>query len=144
MILLPFLAASLLSLYVGFETSARFRAGIEPFFYQASKSNDHKLWMSVGLNDGRIVVKTSAKGIFSWSAAGPNDDEYRAFERHMQQWAKEHFQGVIVEGQLRPESNVAAISIDQRLTFHHVRPIIYALAASGISRYGFETKLIDE
>lgn len=140
-ILIPFLTAALLALFVGLETSSRYKSGIEPFYYPASKSNDHKLWMSVGLKDGRVMIRTSTDSQFSWSASGPTEDEYRSFEEHMQNWTKNHLKSLIVAGQLSADSNTAAIAIDQRLTFHHVRPVIYALAASGISKYGFETKL---
>lgn len=140
-ILIPFLTAALLALFVGLETSSRYKSGIEPFYYPSSKSNDHKLWMSVGLINDRVMVRTSTDAQFSWSASGPTEDEYRSFEEHLRHWTKKHLKSVIVSGQLGADSNIAAIAIDQRLTFHHVRPIIYALAASGISRYGFETKL---
>jgi hypothetical protein len=140
-IFIPFFLVTILALFVGFETSDRFKSPIEAFQYAATPSSDHKIWMSVGLIDELIVIKTSSGKTFKWSAAGPSESDYDSFENHLKGWAKSHLQNTILAGQLLPSTNTAAIAVDQRLTAHHIRPVIYALAAAGVSRYGFETKL---
>jgi hypothetical protein len=97
--------------------------------------------MSVGLSNDLIIIKTSSGKIFKWPAVGPSDGDYESFENHLKTWTKSHLQSTILAGQLLPSTNTAAIAVDQRLTAHHIRPVIYALAAAGVSKYGFETKL---
>jgi hypothetical protein len=72
---------------------------------------------------------------------GPSQKDYEVFEKYMKAWAKRHLQNVVRSGQITADTNLAAIAIDQKLTYHHVRPVIYALAAAGVSKYGFETRL---
>ena len=140
-IFIPFFLVTILALFVGFETSDRFKSPIEPFEYEAAESRDHRLWMSVGLSNDLIIIKTSSGKIFKWPAIGPSDGDYESFENHLKTWTKSHLQSTILAGQLLPSTNTAAIAVDQRLTAHHIRPVIYALAAAGVSKYGFETKL---
>ena len=140
-IFIPFFLVTILALFVGFETSDRFKSPIEAFEYTAAASNDHKIWMSVGLIEDLIVIKTSSGKTFKWPAAGPSESDYDSFESHLKAWTKSHLQNTILAGQLLPSTNTAAIAVDQRLTAHHIRPVIYALASAGVSKYGFETKL---
>lgn len=140
-IFLPFLAAVVLSLFVGLEASIRLQSVAEPFEYAAQPTSDRELWMSIGLTDNSIVIKTAAEGVFVWSAKGPSETEYLNFENHLKSWAKKHVNDVVRSGQIVAETNTAALAIDQRLTYHHIKPVIYALASAGVSRYGFETKL---
>lgn len=138
---LPFFSITLLTFLVGFESSVRPTSRIEPFVHQSAPSVDHALWMSIGIHESTISVHTATGDVFRWPAEGPSEKDYAAFEKHIISWSKRHLQGVVRSGQITPETNVAAIAIDQKLTYHHVRPVIYALAAAGVSKYGFETKL---
>lgn len=140
-IFIPFFLVIILSLYSGFETSDRIKSHIEPFQYSSDKTRDHRLWMSLGLHDDSIVLVLPTGKLFRWPASGPSDDDYVALEAYMKNLAQTHLKTTILQGRFGPETNTAAIAVDQRLTVHHVRPLLYALAASGISKYGFETKL---
>lgn len=142
-IFISFFLVTVLALFVGFETSDRFKSPIEAFEYKAADSRDHKIWMSVGMSDDLIIIKTSSGKVFKWASGGPTQADYESFESHLKEWARSHLQGTILSGQLLPSTNTAAIAVDQRLTVHHIRPVIYALAAAGVSQYGFETKLPD-
>jgi hypothetical protein len=139
-IFIPFLFITILALYVAFETSDRFKSPIEALVYKADQTMDHKLWMSIGLQNKSIIIKTSGGHQFSWRSVGPSDDEYQQFEDHLKAWTKSNLQNTILEGQIRPSTNTAALAVDQRLTIHHIKPVIYALAAAGVTKYGFETR----
>lgn len=138
---LPFLGALVLSLFVGLETSMRLQGGSEPFEYASEPVNDHELWLSIGLVDESVVVRTADNGFFVWPTKGPSQGDYAKLENHLQQWTKKHLTNVVRSGQIDSYTNTAALAIDQRLNYHHVRPVIYALASAGISRYGFETRI---
>jgi hypothetical protein len=140
LIFIPFFSVTLLTFFVGFESSARSSNRIEPFVHESTPTADHALWMSVGINENTISIHTASGENFRWPAEGPSQKEYEDFEKHVSAWSKRHLQNVVRSGQITADTNLAAISIDQRLTYHHVRPVIYALAAAGISKYGFETR----
>lgn len=141
LLFIPFFSITLLTLLVGFESSVRTRNSIEPFVHESSPAPDHALWMSVGIEEQTIIINTASGETFRWPAEGPAQKEYEAFENHIVSWSKRHLQNVVRSGQITDETNLVAISFDQKLTYHHVRPVIYALAAAGISKYGFETRL---
>ncbi len=138
---IPFFSITVLTFFVGFESSGRPNNHIAPFVHESTSAVDHALWMSVGIHDNTISVNTASGQTFRWPAEGPSQKEYEEFEKHITSWSKRHLQNVVRAGQITADTNLAAIAIDQRLTYHHVRPVIYALAAAGISKYGFETKL---
>lgn len=141
LLFIPFFSAALLTFFVGFESSFRSKSRIEPFVHEGIPTADHALWFSVGISENHIIVNTAPGETFRWPAEGPSQSDYELFEKHVTTWAKRHLQNVVRSGQITSDTNVAAIAIDQKLTYHHVRPVIYALAAAGISKYGFETRL---
>lgn len=140
-IFLPFLCTTILALFVAFESSARVKSRVQSFNYSADPAQDHMMWMSIGLAGDNIIIKTSNNHMFKWASAGPSVSEFKSFEDFMKTWAQDHLNKTVRRGQITVDTNVAALSVDQRLTFHHIRPVIYALATAGVSRYGFETRL---
>jgi hypothetical protein len=141
LLFIPFFSVTLLTLFVGFESSLRSSSRIEPFVHESAPASDHALWMSVGIRESGVRINTAAGETFQWSPDGPSKKDYEAFERHIISWSKRHVQNIVRSGQINSDTNMAVIAIDQKLTYHHIRPVIYALAAAGVSKYGFETKL---
>jgi hypothetical protein len=141
LLFIPFFSVTLLTFFVGFESSVRPKSRIEPFVHESAPTADHALWLSVGIRENTIIVNTSSGESFRWPVEGPSQRDYDVFEKYMRTWAKQHLQNVVRSGQITSDTNLAAIAIDQKLTYHHVRPVIYALAAAGVSKYGFETRL---
>ena len=141
LLFIPFFAVTLLTFFVGFESSFRTNSRIEPFVHESTPAADHALWLSVGISENAIIINTASGETFRWPVEGPSQKDYDVFEKFMAAWAKRHLQNVVRSGQITADTNLAAIAIDQKLTYHHVRPVIYALAAAGISKYGFETRL---
>lgn len=141
LLFIPFFSVALLTFFVGFESSFRTKNRIEPFVHESAPTADHALWLSVSISENTIIVNTATGETFRWPVEGPSQRDYDVFEKYMTIWAKRHLQNVVRSGQITGDTNLAAIAIDQKLTYHHVRPVIYALAAAGISKYGFETRL---
>jgi hypothetical protein len=141
LLFIPFFSVTLLTFFVGFESSVRPKSRIEPFVHESAPAADHALWLSIGVSENTIIVNTASGETFRWPVEGPSQRDYEVFETYMTTWAKHHLQNVVRSGQITSDTNLAAIAIDQKLTYHHVRPVIYALAAAGISKYGFETRL---
>ncbi len=141
LLFIPFFSVTLLTFFVGFESSFRPKSRIEPFVHESAPAVDHALWLSIGISESTITVNTASGETFRWPVEGPSQKDYEVFEKYMKAWAKRHLQNVVRSGQITADTNLAAIAIDQKLTYHHVRPVIYALAAAGVSKYGFETRL---
>jgi hypothetical protein len=141
-IFIPFMAVAVISFFVAFESTPRIRSTSTPFEYPADPVKEHSIWLSIGIQGDLIAIRTSDSRFFSWSANGPSADEFKNFQNYLRQRAAEHLQDTVRRGKVNTQTNEAALAVDQGLTFHHIRPVIYALASAGFSKYGFETRLI--
>jgi hypothetical protein len=103
---------------------------------------DHRLWLSVSNANGKILISSNDTSSFSWSEAGPSTEQYKKFKKYLDLRVKNLVIDTVRTGQIQSETLTAALAVDQSLTYQHVRPVIYALAEAGISRYGFETRII--
>ena len=141
-IFIPFMAVAVISLFVAFEGTPRIKSTSTPFEYPADPVKEHSIWLSIGMQDRSIAIRTSDNRFFSWSAEGPSASELKNFQNYLRERASQHLQDTVRRGKVNAQTNEAALAVDQGLTFHHVRPVIYALASAGFSKYGFETRLI--
>ena len=141
-ILIPFLAAMVLSLYTSLESHRRLHAQGKPMEYPAPESPTQSLWLSVSVVSGKVVVTTSGTERFAWAEAGPSAEDLKGLDAYLNLSARELVETTVRTGQIHKHSHTAAIAVDHSLTFHHVRPIIYALGRAGFSRYGFETRIV--
>lgn len=139
---IPFLLVIILSLFIGLETSTRLYSNAKPMVHPSKPMPDHEIWLSIAVRAGRLEVSTQDGTTFSWAAAGPTQDEYNHFQKFLGTKSHKLVSDLIRTGQIGPHQAVAALSVDQSLTYQHVRPVIYALAASGFSKYGFETRVL--
>jgi hypothetical protein len=140
--LIPFMGVIVLSLYTSLETNTRLHANGKPMEYPAAQTNDHAMWLSVSVKGGKVIVTTSGVENFLWPESGPSDEDLAPLKAYLSERAKKLVNDTVRVGQLTPQNHTAVIAMDHSMTFHHVRPIIYALGNAGFSRYGFETRLL--
>jgi len=141
-LLIPFLAVIVLSLFTSLETNTRLHAVGKPMEHATTEVADHELWLSVAAKGGKIIVTTSDSNVFEWSEGGPTQREALALTDYLKSRVKDLIIGTVRTGQVSQESLTASVAVDQSLTYQHIRPLLYALADAGISRYGFETRIV--
>lgn len=144
LLIAPFLVTTVLTIYTSFETSTRLFAVSHPFEHQTERSNGHDVWLSVGVKGTNLIIATIYGETFSWPLSGPDEKERATFEKFLQQEAEKLVTKATLKGQLTEGQNSVALSVDQRLTYQHIRPVLYALAAAGFSKYGFETRILKQ
>jgi hypothetical protein len=140
--LIPFMGAIVLSLYTSLETNTRLHARGKPMEYPATETSDHAMWLSASVKSGKVVVTTSGVDYFAWPEAGPSAEDLDTLNEYLALRAQELVKDTVRIGQVTSQSHTAVIAVDHSMTFHHVRPIIYALGRAGFSRYGFETRIL--
>ena len=138
---IPFLAVVVLSLFTSLELNRKLFSNARPVEGAGTLAEEKEVWLSVGIRNNMVVVATPEGESFSWPISGPNKGELALLESYLSQRARKLVADSVRRGLLDRHQNVAALSVDQSLTYQHVRPIIYALAGAGFSRYGFETRL---
>ncbi len=139
---IPFMAVAVLTIYTGFETATRLYGVAQPLEHNSEPSNNYDLWLSIGPQQDKLVISSINGETFSWPLAGPSKDQVLPFNEFLKKTARHLVEGTVLKGQITADDSLVALSVDQRLTFHHIRPVIYALAAAGFSKYGFETRIV--
>ena len=142
LLLLPFVAVTVLTLYTSLEVNRKLFSNARPIDRAGPLAEEKQVWLSVGIRKNQIVITTPDGQLFSWPVTGPSSSELALLETYLKRRAREVVADAVRRGQLDGNRNVAALSVDQSLTYQHVRPIIYALGGAGFSRYGFETRVV--
>ena len=141
-LLIPFMAVAVLSLYTSFETAIRLYGVAQPLEHNSEPTGAYDVWLSIGSRQDQLIISSINGETFSWPLAGPTTAEIKPFVEFLHKSARHIVEHTILKGQFRAEDSLVALSVDQRLTYHHIRPVIYALADAGFSKYGFETRIL--
>ncbi len=139
---IPFLAVGILTIYTGLQVNRKLFSLARPIEMSGVTMEDKEIWLSVGIRNDLIVIATPEGDTFSWPMSGPDKAQLAVLQDYLTARARYLVASSVRSGQLSGNQNSAALSVDQSLTYQHVRPIIYALAGAGFSRYGFETRIV--
>ena len=67
--------------------------------------------------------------------------------KHLVKYLKTRVHKEILATGMSMEANLirikAVLAVDETLSYAHIRPVIYALGEARISKYGFETRLLN-
>ncbi len=134
----------ILCVYVLPDLNPRFATVAKPVTYASKDPSDlTSLRLAIVLDPtrGNIRVNTSDRQVFTWPA---DSTELKASEK-LKDYLSNQVKQKILKSSLLKDINAQELKIilaaDETLRFHHIRPILYAMAESGISSYGFETLL---
>ena len=142
LLFIPFFIVTILTIYVGFQTAPRLFGVGKPLEKISEISPDHEVWLSLAVKKEKLIITVSDGQVFSWSVEGPGDEDLEKLQFYLRQRAEEIVRDSVRRGQVDEVRGVAALSVDQGLTYHHIRPVIFALAGAGFSKYGFETRVL--
>lgn len=142
LLIVPFLAVTVLTIFTSLETATKLYGVAQPLEHPSAPSADQDVWLSVAAKDERIVVTTVTGDMFSWPIGGPSSKDLDGLNTYLKTRAEDLVKASVLRGQIHDKQNSVGLAVDQRLTYHHVRPIIYALADAGFSKYGFETRIV--
>lgn len=108
--------------------------------FPAEPQKDGPLWLSVTPIGEDIVVTTGDRKVFRWRQDVRNLAPLAEFTAYLKERAARAVSAAVLAQEVRIDQTRFVIAADQRLKFLHVRPILYAFAAAGISQYAFETQ----
>jgi hypothetical protein len=142
LLFIPFLAVVVLTVYTSVQMNGKLFSMGRPVEMDGAPVADKEIWLSIGIRNDLIVIATPEGKFFSWPISGPDTAQLALLQDYLTERARYLVSDSVRRGQLSGNHNSAALSVDQSLTYQHVRPIIYALAGAGFSRYGFETRIV--
>ena len=105
-------------------------------------TNEHDLWLSIATKNNQLIITSPHGDLFSWPVEGPDKKSISKFQTYLRHRAEELVKDSVRRGQIDEDRTMVALSVDQNLTYQHLRPVIYSLAQAGFSKYGFETRVI--
>lgn len=141
-LLLPIGLMSLLLIYVSVETNPRIFSTAKPLQLNLPAEEDNaKLWFSLAPSEQGIVIVSNSGESFDL-VAKDGETDLTAFTEHLKARVMAVISDVAIANRMDAKSSFVVLSVDERLTYSHVRPVIYALAEAGITRYGFEGRVL--
>ena len=132
----------LLSIFTSLEINPRVQSIGKPIEFTGQESADAKLWISIAPQGEKIVLKGNDGRSFSWSLNGPSPIQRQDFEVYLRSRVHEIIQDSMLSDRMDSSTVRAVISLDEKLNFNHLRPIIYALASARITHYAFEGRIV--
>jgi len=139
-LLISFAVVLLLTAHVVFGTNPRMGNPANVMTFPSQPRHDSDIWMSVSPSGHDIVVTTSDRRVFRWRQDVANVAGLAPFVSYLKSRAADEVRAAALLKHAFRSQTSAVIAVDQSLKFLHVRPILYALAAAGISQYAFETQ----
>ncbi len=110
--------------------------------FSAKPQKDGAIWMGLYPRDSNLIIGTPEGRTFAWPLDAPDNKEVTNFVSYL----KDRILRESVATGLSLDTSItrtsAVLSVDQRLNYSQLRPVIAALAEARISRYGFETRLL--
>lgn len=139
-----FIGIGLSLIFVGhvfFGLNPRLGNPAEVIYFDAEPLKDGGIWLSVSIQEEKLVVTTADRSVFKITLSGTDVDEISKLTDYLREQTKKLSINAGLSQKISTVQSTAVISADQKLKYGHVRPILVALARAGISNYGFETKM---
>ncbi len=140
---LPFLIGALLVLFVMGLTvlniNPRLGHKTDPMHFSGTPAEISSLWMSIRLVSDKIIITTNDRKIFQWKRG--EGEQLEIFNAYLAARSKEIILDAVLKGFMKQNDGMAVLSVDQKLTYQDMKPILASLAHARFHRYAFETRL---
>lgn len=113
-------------------------------FEQASRLNNINLWLGIKQTNKGIEITTSDRKVFFWKDSESMRSQLSPLVSYLDSYVKERSYSAGLKMRAFIPEVTAVLAVDKSLTYSQISPVITALAAANISKYGFETKIIRE
>ena len=100
------------------------------------------IWIGVYGDQNNINIVTSDRKKFTVKKTNYNLVGLKSFIEHLNEIKKRNYLAVARSSLGIEKRSRVALSLDRKLKFYEIRPIIYALAEANISNYEVETQVI--
>ncbi|MCX6125743.1 MAG: hypothetical protein NTV34_13505 [Proteobacteria bacterium] len=140
-LLIPVGFMCLLLIFVSVETNPRLFSTAKPVQLVLEEFVGGRLWYSVAPYEQGIRI-ISDSGKFFDLQGEINAAALTEFSSHLKLRMQKILADVAVANRMDKSTSFVILSVDERLTYSHLRPVIYALADAGVTRYAFESRIL--
>ena len=109
--------------------------------FDAEPLDEGAIWLSVSIANEKVTITTDDRKVFSWDQSSRESNVVDKLVEHLQERTVQITLSTSLAKEISQIESTVILSIDQKVKFLHVKPILLALAKAGISEYGFETRL---
>ncbi|MEY4632280.1 MAG: hypothetical protein RIQ81_2400 [Pseudomonadota bacterium] len=107
------------------------------------------IWFSMAPDDDKVILTTDDRRIFEWSLdpeEALDSAGYREFEKFLKERRRQIVENLVLSMSREDldTRSMAVVSLDDRLTYAHFKPVMLALVGAGIRSYGFETLVAED
>jgi biopolymer transport protein ExbD len=137
-VLIPIGFCLLLLVFTRLESDFRLLSSSVPVTIDKPEAPPPAIWFSLAPSDDKIRIVSRNGDVFF---IDPNDVSAESpFPVYLKKEMNRVLTDTVLSARLEKSSGFVVLSVDQHLTYQHVRPVLYALANAGVARYGFETR----
>lgn len=143
-VLIPVGFMLLLSLFIPIEVNPRLFSLAKPLQLSGEEEQPSSLWFAVAPSKAGVSISTIDGQVFEMSNDVPEEKRGEEFRAYLKGKSQSIIQASALANRLDQRSSLVVLSADERLTYYHLRPVIYALASAGITRYAFEGRILKD
>ena len=107
---------------------------------------DTPIWLSISATSNELTISTADRNVFRLPLQKASDFSHPESTKSLVDYLKHKVASEIEASAIAKDPRghrlMAVLAVDQRLTYKHIRPVLYALSAAHITEYGFETELV--
>jgi hypothetical protein len=141
-VLIPVGMIMILSAFVPLEINPRLFSRARPLQLAGEEAPPTDLWFAVAPTESGVSVTSIDGKIFELNNSAPEGKRGEEFGNFLKQRKEELINNKILANEIDPDSTLVVLSADEQLTYFHLRPVVYALASAGFTRYAFEGRII--
>ena len=114
---------------------------ISPISISGDPALEGAIWISLSLSDSFVVATTGDRKVFRWHQDVKSLKDMETLTDYLKFRRNALIESVSLAKKTSLAEATVIIAADETLRFGHIRPLIYAIAHSGIGHYAFEGKL---
>lgn len=141
--LIAFALVTILSGHLLTYLNPRLGTSVEVIPLEAPRLILGDIWLGIKLNGDVLEIMTTDRHIFRWKNKSLERKDMSALIDYLKEKTRHqaHRAGLKMKAM---ESEIRAIiAIDKNVSYAHLNPVLYALAEAKISKYGFESRIIN-
>lgn len=139
--LIPVGIIVILSAFIPLEINPRLFSQAKPLQISGPEAPPTSLWFAVAPTKEGISISTTDGKSFELKNDEREKERGEAFREYLSERKKELIKEKTLANRVDDQSTLVVLSADERLTYFHLRPVIYALASAGVTRYAFEGRI---
>ena len=140
--LISFLLVIVLGGHLLPDLNPRLGSKVDVIRFKTTVQHDGGIWIGIFIENEEIHLVTSDRRKFSWPVDTFSRSNLTEFIKYLRERTKKESLATAIKLETNVTKTRAVLAVDQDLKFIHIRPVLHALAAAKITRYGFETQIL--